>query len=144
MFYGSYNYSLDDKGRLVVPAKLRSDLGSEVVLTKGYDGCLSMYPVGEFEKMLLSLRSLPFEKSNLRVYTRSIAYEAERLMIDKSGRITIPPEMLKNFNFVKDVVIAGALDHIEIWAKEIYEEYQKHHENEFETVAEDIPNLYEK
>lgn len=138
MFFGSYEYQLDEKNRLVIPAKFRGLLGSTVYLLKGYDGCISIYTEVDFNKYITNLQNLSFEKEKARLHQRVLLGSVDELNIDKQGRLQIPLKTIKKYGITKEVVILGVLDHLEIWSREQYANYILENEDEFEKNAEDL------
>lgn len=138
MFFGSFAHSLDDKGRLVIPAKMREELGGRAFIMKGFDGALSIYKEDAFEKLVEQFNSLPFNKKASRDYLRVQLATVCQLDIDKAGRVQIPSQLLSKYQIGKDVVVIGTGDHIEVWDKARYAEYEKAVEASFEETAENI------
>lgn len=119
MFIGEYSHSIDAKGRLIVPAKLREQLGEEFVVTKGLDGrCLSVYPMEEWKNLEQKIRSLPLSNADGRTLARYLMAGAVSCELDKQGRILLPAVLREFAQLEKDVVLAGVLDRVEIWNKE--------------------------
>ena len=108
MFMGTYEHGLDAKGRVIIPAKLREDLGESFVVTLGLDGCLFAYPMNEWEGFIEKLKELPGTK------------EASEL--DKQGRALIPAKLREYAGLAKETVFVGVLSKIEIWSKERWDE----------------------
>lgn len=138
MFFGSYEYSLDDKGRLTIPSKYRDGLNKNLYLLKGFDGCLSIYPENEFQNYISRLTSLEFEKSKVRLHQRILLSSVVDLKVDGAGRILIPSKTLKQYEIGKDVMIVGMLDHFEVWDLLKWNKYQSDNESSFELDAEAI------
>lgn len=123
MFNGEYYHSLDAKGRLIIPAKLREQLGDKFVVTKGFDGnCLSIYPTDEWEKLEEKLMKVPRNNKAGQMVVRHLTAGAERCELDKQGRILINQKLRQHAGLEKEVVLAGVLERVEIWDKERYEE----------------------
>ena len=120
MFKGEYNHSIDPKGRLIIPSKFRELLGEEFVITKGLDGCLSIYPQEEWESFEEKLRALPLTNKNARTLTRFFVAGACTCELDKQGRILVPQTLREFAGLDKDVVLAGNLNRIEVWSKEAW------------------------
>lgn len=120
MFKGEYNHSIDPKGRLIIPSKFRELLGEEFVMTKGLDGCLSIYPQQEWEAFEEKLRALPLTNKNARTLTRFFVAGACTCELDKQGRILVPQTLREFAGLEKDVVLAGNLNRIEVWSKEAW------------------------
>ena len=136
MFFGNYSHSLDDKGRLVIPRKMRDELGLKIFIMKGYDGALSIYKEESFEKLVEELESLSFNKKENRDYLRIKLASVVDLDVDKMGRVQLPQSLLAKHHIGKDVVVLGAGDHIEVWDEKKYQEYISSIEDDFEGIAE--------
>ena len=113
LLIGEYSHTLDAKGRINFPARLRDDLGEQFIITKGLDTCLSAYPMAEWRRLEEKLRELPRAKS--RVVQRFIFAGAVEVTPDKQGRIVIPSNLRDYAGIERDVVIIGASDRVEIW-----------------------------
>ena len=137
MFYGSYIHTLDDKGRLVIPSKMRDELGMKAYILKGYDGALSIYKVSGFEKLVEKINALPFNKKNTRAFLRTQLASVCELEIDRQGRVLLPTQLLSKYKIGKEVIVIGALDHIEVWNRTDYEAYEQESPS-FEEVAEEL------
>ena len=122
MFMGEYNHTIDAKGRLIIPSKFRELLGEEFVLTKGLDGCLSIYPMDEWNAFEEKLRALPLTNKNARTFTRFFVAGATNCELDKQGRILVPQTLREFAGLEKDVVLTGNLNRIEVWSKEKWSE----------------------
>ena len=138
MFYGSYFHTLDEKGRLVIPSKMRDELGIKAYILKGYDGALSIYKESEFQKLIEKINSLPFNEKNARAFLRVQLASVCELDIDRQGRALLPVQLLNKYKIGREVVVIGALDHIEVWNREEYEAYEKANDSNFESIAEDL------
>lgn len=121
-FTGEYEHSLDTKGRVIVPAKLRDDLGESFMITMGFDGCLCAYPNDEWEIFVAKLRSLPELRKEARATLRHFVARAGRCELDKQGRILIPAKLREFAGLEKEIVFVGALSKVEIWSKERWDE----------------------
>ncbi len=117
MFMGEFDHSIDAKGRIIIPAKFRENLGENFVITVGLDGCLFAYPNKEWDAFVAKLMTLPGTKEarQLQRYFMSMASACET---DKQGRILIPAKLRENAALDKDIVLVGVLNKIEIWSKE--------------------------
>ena len=113
--YGSYNHTIDAKGRLAIPSKLRDELGSTFYLAMGVDACLAVYPQSTWDRFTEKFASLPMSQSKKM---RSLFANAARCELDSQGRIVIPQKLKKYAGIEKDVVIIGVHDRAEIWAAE--------------------------
>ena len=118
MFMGEYSHTIDAKGRLIIPAKFRDELGEDFVLTKGLDGCLSIYPNNEGKDFEEKLKALPRNDKNARAFVRFFVSSATQCELDKQGRILVPVTLREFAGLSKDVVLTGNLTRIEIWSKE--------------------------
>lgn len=122
MLKGEYSHTIDDKGRIIVPVKLREELGDNFVVTKGLDGCLWMFDSEQWEKVEAEIQAMPFTLMEARKLARFIiagAYDAEP---DKQGRMLIPQALRDYADIKKDVVLAGVGSRVEVWAKERYDD----------------------
>lgn len=144
MFIGRYNYSLDDKGRLVIPSKYRAEISENLYLMKGFEGCVSIYKASDFEKKLNMLAEKDFEKKVNRTYQRLLLSTAVELPLDKAGRILIPTATLQKYSIEKEVVIVGLINHFEIWDAKAWDAYEKANEESFEKFAEELFNDEQK
>lgn len=117
MFMGEYNHTIDPKGRIIVPAKFREELGEEFVVTLGLDGCLFVYPNSEWTNFVTELKGLPGNK-DARQLQRYFMAGAAQCEVDKQGRILIPQKLREHAGLDKDLVFVGVLSKIEIWSKE--------------------------
>lgn len=140
MFIGSYDYNLDTKGRLVIPSKFRGEIGNDlnVYLTRGFDGCLSIYKEEDFEKVVLKYQAKSYEKSEVRKALRSFLDSVVQLSLDNQGRILIPSKVLEKFNIGNKVHILGAIYHFEIWDFTKWNDEESSIDDEFEINAEKI------
>lgn len=121
MFMGEYSHSVDTKGRLIVPAKFREQLGEQFVVTKGMDGCLYVYSDEEWKNIEAKFREINLTTKDARKFMRFFFAGAAACEVDKQGRILIPSVLREYAGLDKDVVLVGVLTKIEIWDKERYE-----------------------
>lgn len=138
MFMGEYQHSVDAKGRLIIPSKFRESLGSTFVITRGLDNCLFGYPMDEWRKLEEKLKNLPMTKKDARAFARFFFSGATEVEIDKQGRINIPSNLAGYAKLEKECVILGVSTKIEIWAKELWEEYFNEAEESFNDIAENL------
>lgn len=123
MFLGQYIHHLEEKGRLSVPKKFRSQLEEGAILSQGLDGCLFLYPKSEWAKLIEKLNQTPLTRADSRNFLRSLSYGATEVEIDRLGRILIP-DYLRNFAQIKtDCVVAGAVDRMEIWDADTFNQF---------------------
>ena len=125
MLMGEYEHSLDAKGRLIMPAKLRQDIGDKFVITKGLDGCLFAFSQEEWLNFETKLKSLPLSDRNARNFVRFFLSGATECEIDKQGRFLVNKNLREFAEIERDVMIIGVSDRIEIWSKEKWDEYSK-------------------
>ncbi len=118
MFMGEYNHTIDAKGRLIVPAKFREQLGSEFVVTKGLDGCLFVYSNEEWKHIEDKFREIPLTTKDARKFSRFFFAGAAVCEVDKQGRILLPVNLREYAAIEKDVVSVGVLNRVEIWSKD--------------------------
>ena len=121
MFTGEYNHTIDPKGRLIVPARFREELGEAFWITNGNDGCLNIYPEKAWEAFLEKLQLLTNTEKKRKI-VRSFVSKANNVELDKQGRILIPTALRGYAGLEKDVVLAGAIDKIEVWDKKRWDE----------------------
>ena len=141
MFIGEYQYSLDEKKRLSIPAKFRQQLKRKVIITRGLDGCLFLYPEREWKKLAERLGKLPLGRADARGFQRIMLSGAMEVTLDNLGRILIPDYLKKYADLKKRVVIVGLYNHIELWNDRRWEEYQKKSEREVGNMAERLSQL---
>lgn len=139
MFMGEYSHTIDAKGRLIIPSKFREQLGDEFVITKGLDGCLSIYPMDEWETFETQLRSLPLTNKNARTFSRFFVAGATSCELDKQGRILVPATLREFAHLEKDVVLTGSINRIEVWSKEQWSENSNY--DDMDAIAEGLQDL---
>ena len=122
MLIGEYEHSLDIKGRLIMPAKLRETIGEKFIVTKGLDGCLFAFSLTEWANFEQKLRSLPISNKDARAFSRFFFAGAIECEIDKQGRFLISSNLREFANLDKDVIIIGMDSRIEIWSKEKWQQ----------------------
>ncbi|MGN1344633.1 MAG: division/cell wall cluster transcriptional repressor MraZ [Traorella sp.] len=138
MFMGEFSHNLDSKGRLIVPASFRNELGDDLVLTIGLDGCLTLYTKQSWDKIYEKLANLPTTKAQARAFVRMLTSKASKVEIDAQGRMLIPSNLIKAAHLVKECIVIGAGSKVEIWAKEVWEPYVENSQESFETLAESL------
>jgi MraZ protein len=142
MFMGEYQHSLDDKGRIIIPAKFRDALGSTFVITRGLDNCLFVYPAEEWAQMESKLKALPLMKSDARAFTRFFLSGATECELDKQGRANIPANLREHAGLQSQAVVIGVSSRVEIWSKERWEQYAKQSEESFDEIAEKLVDFH--
>ncbi len=138
MFFGSYVHTVDEKGRLVIPSKLRGAVGSKLYIIKGYDGALSLYCEEDFQNYLANLKSQSFASKLSRDVERVALSTVAELEIDSQNRIQIPAALSQKYSIGHEVVVLGVLDHIEIWNKSKWDNYLNENEKDFEEKSESL------
>jgi len=141
LFTGEYQHGVDEKGRMIVPAKFREVLGEMFMMTKGLDNCLFVYPQTEWNTLENKLKNLPFTNKDARAFARFFFSGAVDCEMDKQGRILINGNLREYAGIQKDVVIIGVGTRIEIWAKETWEGYSTETEKSYEELAEKMMEL---
>ena len=140
MFMGEYHHSLDDKGRLIIPSKFRTELGDKFVITRGIENCLFAYPIERWETIVHKLESLPFTKKDARNFTRFFLSGATVAEFDKQGRINITSPLITYAGIQKDCVVIGTGDRLEIWAKDAWENFFNSASINMSDIAENLFN----
>lgn len=141
MLIGEYRHTLDTKKRLALPSKWRSELGSKLVITRGLDNCLFVYPVRAWDAITEKVGALPLGQADTRSFNRFFLSGAVEVEVDGNGRILVP-EFLKEFACLENkVVLAGIHDRIEIWDEERWNEYKSRIEGEADALAEKLGDI---
>ena len=139
MFIGQHTYSIDSKGRISIPAKLRKQIPPEandtIVMTRGLSKCIALYPLDEWKRIEENLLKLnEFQPDEVRFIRMFTQYATEDVM-DSQSRILIPPLLIEYAQIEKEVLIIGALKTIEVWNPKLYDEYQKQSQLTYEEIA---------
>lgn len=141
-FKGSYGYSVDSKGRINIPAKLRKYVSPEAndtfVITRGFERCLFVYPLDEWSVLEQSIRRLSPSDPRERFFTRTLLHYATESQLDGQSRITIPKELLHFAGIENEVLILGVLERIEVWDPKVYREYLESQAESYESVAQNV------
>jgi len=141
MFIGEYSHSIDPKKRLAVPIKFRSEIKNKVVITRGLDKCLFVYPMKVWEEIAGKLGTLPVGEATTRSFIRLMLSGAVDAEVDKQGRILIP-DYLKNYaGLIKHVVITGVYNRLEIWDEIKWKNYRNTSEKNTDEIAEQLGKL---
>ena len=140
MFFGSYEHSLDEKGRLLIPRKIKEGLKgfSNLYVMQGFEGCLAIYTEEEFKRLTEECNKLSFYKKNSRDYLRLMLASVYELSVDKVGRVQLPSQILEKYEISREVLIIGVNDHFEIWDRNKYLKYEKEANDRFEEIAESL------
>jgi MraZ protein len=140
MLLGEYDHTLDEKNRLTLPAKLREELGEEVVITRGLDGCLFVYSKASFEILASRVGALDPFRPETRTMQRYFFTGAPPVELDRQGRMVVPTKLLERAGIGREVTIAGVFDHLEIWDRAAWREQLMQAEGSAEDVAERLAN----
>ena len=135
MLIGHYNHTLDQKGRVSVPAKYRDEMGTTFVVSKGYGNCVSGYPLDRWDAWRESVEKLPVSKSRVKRFFLGSAFEVE---VDKQGRIILPADLREFAGLETDVVVAGMSDHIEIWNRDKWLDEERRDDEDIEELLGSI------
>lgn len=141
MLIGEYRHSLDAKKRLAVPAKMRKDLGERVVITRGLDSCLFIYPLVEWQKLVEKLSSLPLGTASTRSFVRLLLSGAVEVELDQLGRILVPDYLKDYAGLKKTAMVVGIHTRLEIWDEQRWTEFKKKAEGNADELAEQLGQL---
>lgn len=141
MFIGEFEHNIDDKGRVIMPAKFREELGAKFVVTKGLDGCLFVYSLKEWSNIESKMHTTPMTSREARKFMRFFFAGAASCEVDRQGRILLPLNLREHASLDKEVVFAGVSSRIEIWSKERWDESNDYSEEEMDSIAEDMAEL---
>ncbi len=137
MFMGEYHHTVDDKGRLTIPSKIRYELGETFVITRGLDNCLFIYPKNEWINIIGKYKELPNTK-DARNFMRFFLSGAVECEFDKQGRINISTPLMKYADLIKECVIIGVNDRLEIWSKDRWENFISENEDSLSDIADNL------
>lgn len=138
MLIGEYLHTIDQKGRISVPSKFRKDLGTQLVLTRGLDKCLFLYPSGEWKELAEKLAKLPWGKAENRSFVRTMIAGATDVEIDALGRILIPDYLKVYARITESAVIVGLYSRVEIWSPDLWANYSEIQRDNIEAIAEKL------
>ena len=142
MFLGTHTPRLDEKGRLILPAKFRDDLAGGLVITRGQDRCLQIWPMETFIEQTSALRNASASSKQVRDYQRMLASGASDEVPDKQGRITIPPHLRAYAGLDKECVVVGAMNRVEVWDAASWQQYSTQQESAFADMNDEgFPGL---
>lgn len=140
MLIGEYYHNLDEKKRLIIPSKFREEIGNKFIITKGLDGCLYVYSMESWGKIINKLKALSFTKKDARTFKRFFLSSASLCEFDKQGRITLNASLVEHASIIKECVIIGVDDRLEIWALEKLNTLMDLTKDKLDEIAE---NLFE-
>lgn len=135
MFRGEFHYTLDDKGRVVLPPKFRQELGEVVIVTRGMDDCIWVYPRSGWDAVENKLRALPLSRRGFQRFLLAAAQEVE---VDRQGRITLPEALREHAAIGREVVVIGLIQRLEIWSEEHWKKAMAKAQREAAKIAEEI------
>ena len=141
MLIGEISHSIDAKGRYIIPAKFREELGEKFVLVKGLDSCIFVYPVSKWEMVLESLAQLPTNDPRARRFSRSFTSRAFDVEADKQFRVVLPQILRDHAGIEKEIVTIGATNRLEIWDKQRWDDYNSAADDTFEEDAAYFPEI---
>lgn len=141
-FRGSYQHTIDHKGRVSIPARFRRQLSGEAndtfVILRGFDTCVALYPADEYRRMEERLRGRSFTDAANRRFQRMLLLHARDETLDAQGRVALPPPLITHAELGKDVLVIGVLDHIEIWNPQLFDGYVGGSERSYEDIAGEL------
>lgn len=140
MFIGEYHHTIDEKGRIIIPAKFREMLGDNFIVTRGIENCLFVYSMDDWTKITDKLNSLPFTRRDARTFNRFFMSGATSVELDKQGRINISAPLIDYAHLVKDCVVIGTGDRIEIWGQEAWDLFFDSTKDNMSDIAENLFN----
>ena len=138
MLSGEYRHNIDEKKRLIVPSKIRDEMGGKIVITRGLDGCLFGYNEKNWEGIMNKLSTLPFTKADARNFTRFLTSGAITLEFDKQGRVNIPQYLCDYASLSREVVIVGVINRIEIWSSDKWEAFMNQNIDSLSDISENL------
>ena len=138
MLIGEYHHNIDEKGRLIIPSKFREEIGNSFIVTRGLDGCLFVYSLVEWEKMVNKLKKLPFTKKDARTFSRFFLASATVCEFDRQGRINLMNSLTLYAGLKKECAIIGVNDRLEIWDLEKFNNLMKENEEELDEISENL------
>lgn len=141
MFIGEYEHNVDAKGRIIMPSKLREEIGDTFIITKGLDGCLFAYSQTEWTNFEEKLKALPLAQKNARNFVRFFLSGAVECEIDKQGRFLIPSNLREHASLDKEIVIIGVGTRLEIWNRQIWKQYSSDDNISADEIAENMTML---
>ena len=138
MLMGEYLHNLDEKNRLIIPSKFRMELGDKIVVTRGLEKCLFLYSIDDFQKIVDKLKAIPFTKKEVREFMRFFLSGATIVEFDKQGRITIPSTLITYAEMKKECIVIGTGDRLEIWNKNVWDEFYNSTKDNMSEIAEKL------
>ena len=140
MFIGEYHHTIDEKGRIIIPVKFREELGNSFIITRGIENCLFVYSKENWAQITNKLNSLPFTKKDARTFNRFFMSGATDVELDKQGRVNISQPLIDYASLLKDCVIIGTGDRLEVWSQESWESFFDSTKDSMSDIAENLFN----
>lgn len=137
MFMGEFHHSIDEKGRIIIPSKLREGLKENFIITRGLDGCLFIYPKVEWDNVINKYKELPDTKDK-RQFMRIFLSGASVCEYDKMGRINVPKPLMEYAKLEKDCIIIGVDERLELWSKDIWDNFINSNEEAMSNIADKL------
>lgn len=125
MFTGEYRHSVDEKGRIAIPARFRAQLAEGAVISRWIDGCAAVFPRADFEQLAGRVAALPISDSSARTFSRFLFASAFEIEIDRQGRVVLPASVREWAGLESEAIVVGARDHAEIWTPDRWSSYQR-------------------
>ncbi len=141
MFIGEYKHNLDAKGRIIITDKFRDQFKESMIVTRGLDGCLTVYSPEQWDQILTQLKKLPSTKRESRMYMHMITAKAAECVLDNQGRILLPAGLIDAASLKKECVVLGVVDHVEIWDQNLWNQYYNKASDSFEEIAESLTDF---
>lgn len=141
MFTGEYQHTLDHKGRVIIPARLREGLGETFMITRGLDRCIFVYHLDEWAKVEQKVKELPLTRQDARAFTRYLFSGAAEVEMDRQGRVLIPQGLREYADIEREVMIIGVSNRVEVWSEEAWRQYTSTENLDFEAAAEKLADL---
>lgn len=143
MLLGTHTPRMDDKGRIILPAKFRDDLGKGVVITRGQERCLYIFSDAEFERIYDKIREAPLSNKEARDFQRMFLSGASAERPDGQNRVTIPPHLRQYADLDRELVVTGVGAHAEIWNSQAWTDYTNSNEDSYADLGQEvIPGLF--
>lgn len=140
LFSGEYEHVLDEKGRLIIPARFRADLAEGSFITRGMDGCLFVFPPGAWKALSEKVAKLPLSDAGARLFSRMI-FSGIECKLDKQGRVLLPPPLREHANIESEVVVIGVNSRLEIWSKKRWQEQTTQMEERSTSIGEQLTSF---
>jgi len=140
LFSGEYEHTLDEKGRLIIPARFRADLAEGSFITRGMDGCLFVFPPHAWEVLSEKVAKLPLSDASARLFSRMI-FSGIECKLDKQGRVLLPPSLREHANIESEIVVIGVNSRLEIWSKKRWQVQTTQMEEQSSSIGERLTNF---